>query len=621
MRRIGRKAKSRIFQIMKQPKDKETTMKYAIACVNPTIGDWSGQLNLIRSAIKTAKEGQAELLVLPELTIGVPNARDLYLHPQTALFAEQSLAELAPLTKGLTLVCGAPFMHEGMLYNAAAVFHDGVLMAIVPKRYMPGDIHEDRWFAHWDYSKQSEPHLGAMIGEWNGQIEGLESLRIYAGDIECWPEPPKKSLCIEVNNRVFAINRFRDELTRRLNLSAALEATLIRANVLGTPDGTTIYDGGGYILENGHINALSRRFGFEDVMVTFSDDQPEKAFDPTLAHLKKAGSCPNNEDDYTFAELEAALCLGLHDYMKRAHISKLALALSGGRDSAMVAVIAARLMAMQYPDETPEQLKTRMKDFLYTAYLPSSSSSSAGTQKAALALAEHFGFDCPVIPIGEIAAQTVQTIEESVGRKLTWEHDDLTLQNVQARTRSSVIWTLANAHDALLLTTGNMSEASVGYCTMDGDSSGSLDPVGNIPKTLLSSWLEWARNFHDIPALDLVFAQPPSAELRPVETKQADEVDLMPYRVIDSFVEWFIVQKRSPKEVFNLAKQHLTQYYQHDDDIKRDLKKFVTMSTRAQWKRVRAANSFKVMPYDLDPGGDLQWPCLQDAFTKALSEL
>ena len=166
-----------------------------------------------------------------------------------------------------------------------------------------------------------------------------------------------------------------------------------------------------------------------------------------------------------------------------------------------------------------------------------------------------------------------------------------------------------------------MSEASVGYCTMDGDSSGSLDPVGNIPKTLLSSWLEWARNFHDIPALDLVFAQPPSAELRPVETKQADEVDLMPYRVIDSFVEWFIVQKRSPKEVFNLAKQHLTQYYQHDDDIKRDLKKFVTMSTRAQWKRVRAANSFKVMPYDLDPGGDLQWPCLQDAFTKALSEL
>ncbi|GEM_PF-2616877 len=617
MRRIGRKAKSRIFIKMKQ----ETTMKYAIACINPTIGDWSGQLNLIRSAIKTAKDGESKLLVLPELTIGVPNARDLYLRPQTAFFAEQSLAELAPLTKGMTLVCGAPFMHEGLLYNAAAVFHDGVLMAIVPKRYMPGDIREDRWFAHWDYSKQTEPHLGAMIGEWNGQIEGLENLRICVGDIECWPELPKKSLCIEINNRAFAINRFRDELTRRLTLSHTLEATLIRANLLGTPDGTTIYDGGGYILENGHITALSRRFGFEDVIVTFSDDQPEKAFDPTLAHLKKAGSCPQNEEDYTFAELEAALCLGLHDYLKRAHITKLALALSGGRDSAMIAVIAARLIAMQYPDETAEQHKARMKEFLYTAYLPSSSSSSEGTQKAALALAEHFGFDCPVIPIGNIAAQTVQTIEESIGRKLTWEHDDLTLQNVQARTRSSVIWTLANAHDAMLLTTGNMSEASVGYTTMDGDSSGCLDPVGNIPKTLLSSWLEWARNFHNIPALDLVFAQPPSAELRPVETKQADETDLMPYRVIDSFVEWFIVQKRSPKEVFNLAKQHLSQYYQQDDDIKRDLKKFVTMSTRAHWKRIRAANTFKVMPYDLDPGGDLQWPCLQDAFTKALSEL
>ena len=596
-------------------------MKYAIASINPTIGDWSGQLSLIRNAIKTAKEGQAELLVLPELAIGAPNARDIFLRPQTAQFAEQSLAELAPITKGMTLVCGAPFMHEGLLYNAAAVFHDGVLMAIVPKRYMPGDIHEDRWFAHWDYSKQAQPHLGAMIGEWNGQIEGLENLRIYAGDIECWPEPPKKSLCVEINNRVFAINRFRDELTRRLNLSGALEATLIRANSLGSPDGSTIYDGGGYILENGRIVSLSPRFGFEDVIVTFSDDQPEKAFDPTLAHLKKAGSCPKTEDDYTFAELEAALCLGLHDYMKRAHISKLALALSGGRDSAMIAVIAARLIALQYPDETPEQHKARMKDFLYTAYLPSAASSSSGTQKAALALAEHFGFDCPVIPIAEIAAQTVKTIEESIGRKLTWEQDDLTLQNVQARTRSSVIWTLANAHDAMLLTTGNMSEASVGYTTMDGDSSGCLDPVGNIPKTLLSSWLEWARNFHDIPALDFVFAQPPSAELKPIEAKQTDETDLMPYRVVDTFVEWFIVQKLSPKEVVNLAKCHLTQYYTNDDDIKRDLKKFITMSTRAQWKRIRAANSFKVMPYDLDPGSDLQWPCLQDAFSKALSEL
>ena len=95
----------------------------------------------------------------------------------------------------------------------------------------------------------------------------------------------------------------------------------------------------------------------------------------------------------------------------------------------------------------------------------------------------------------------------------------------------------------------------------------------------------------------------------------------MPYFVLDAYIDAFIHWNMSPKELFLYAKQHLNDYYHRDEDIIRDIRKFVTMAARAQWKRVRFANSFQVMPYDLAPNSGLQWPCLMDGFSKSLSEL
>ncbi|MBQ9396571.1 MAG: NAD(+) synthase [Proteobacteria bacterium] len=596
-------------------------LKYAISSLNPVINDWHGQVELIRNAIEQARQKGARLLVLPELSIGAPDGGDIFLRPQSAVFAEQCLSEIAPMTAGLTLICGTIFAHDGKLYNAAAVFHDRVLTAVVPKRYPEERLAEERWFARWDYSRPAEQHLGALFGPWTpGSIPEIPNLYVCPGDIELWPDLPENALCAQVLCRPFVLARYRDDLKKHLAISHRAKLTILRANCLGCDDGTHIYDGGGYIISNGTVVALSPRFSFQNGILTTSQDKLAESFDPSLAEFEAIGTAPKSEEDYMFAELELALCLGLNDYLVRAHIDRLCLALSGGRDSAMIAVLAARMMQMRHPDESLAQIRDRMKDFLYCAYLPSAASSSSGTQDAAIALAEHFGFSCPIIPIGDIAAATRQAIESTLGRTLTWEKDDLTLQNVQARTRSSIIWMLANAHNAMLLTTGNMSEAAVGYATMDGDSSGCLDPIGNIPKTLVSSWLEWARKVHEIPALDLVFAQPPSAELRPVETKQTDEGDLMPYPVLDAYIDWFIARKHSPKDVFALAKTHLRSFYTDDDAIRRDIRKFVTMAPKAQWKRIRFANGFSVMPYGLDTEG-LKWPCLMNGFTQALNEL
>lgn len=593
--------------------------KIGVAAINTLAGDWSEQMVAIRHAIEAAKKASCQMLVLPELAIGGPDLQDVWLRPDTAYFAEQVLSEIIPQTTAIAVVCGMPLAHEGCLYNVAAIMYDGRLVAFVPKRYGSQTREDARWFSAWDFSLPNTYHLGARFGSWDSMIPGLERIDVCMGDIRYHTAPIRGSLVIELSNRRFAPNLYRDELSQRLEYTRKFGISLIRSNILGSDDGTHIYDGGGMIVARGTLKALSPRFVFDTPFVlTTSEDALNNSFDPSLAHFKEVGSCPHHSDDYAFAEIELALALGLNDYMKRAHVEKLCLALSGGRDSAMIAVLAARMVALKNPKLSPEEQKKVLRDTLVTAYLPNRNSSSSGTQKAALALADALGFECPVIEIADLAAHDIATFENVFSRKLSWETDDITLQNLQARTRSLIIWTIANAHQAMLLTTGNMSEAAVGYATMDGDSSGCLDPIGNLPKTLVSRWLEWARNFHNIHALDEVFAQPPSAELRPLEKNQADESDLMPYPVLDAFVEWFMVRRMSPAEIYACAQNQLSAYYQNSEEIRRDIKRFIELATRAQWKRARFANSFLILPFNIAPSDGLQWPCLQAPFRRAV---
>lgn len=599
-----------------------TKLKMCVASVNWMVGDWSQQMLILRQAIEAAKKDHVGLLVFPELAICGPDAQDIFLRPQTAFFAEQVLSEIVAQTQGITVVCGMPLMHEGRLYNVAAVLHDGCIAAFVPKRYPQSHTDEDRYFSRWDFNK-SEQHLGAVIGTFQPETIGIPNLDICVGDIALHPAPEKGAILAEINNCAFAPNRYRDALSMRIDYSRRYGIQLVRANMLGSDDGTHIYDGGGYILSRGAMVALAPRFALDqDYTLTTSDDEIPNAFDPSLASFQKSGSCPKAPEDYVFCEMELAIVLALNDYMRRAHIQRLCLALSGGRDSAMIAILIARLVAVKYPGATPDEHRAILNDLLVSAYLPSTASSSGGTQQAAIALAQTLGFRCPVIPITPIAIDATTCIENTIQRDLSWEHDDLTLQNVQSRARALIIWTLANASNAMLLTTGNMSEAAVGYATMDGDSSGCLDPIGSIPKTIVSQWLQWARNFHNIPALDLVFAQPPSAELRPLEKNQSDEADLMPYHVLDTFVDWFVVRKMSPKEMFtNAKKSPLAADFKNDDHLRNTIKRFVSLMTTSQWKRNRFANSFLIFPFDLSPASGLRWPCLQAPFIRACDEM
>ena len=351
---------------------------------------------------------------------------------------------------------------------------------------------------------------------------------------------------------------------------------------------------------------------------------PTPPADPSLEWLHDAGLTPAiGHEDIPHLELELAIAIALRDYTQKSGIRNIALALSGGRDSAMVALLVQRMFRYHHPDSSPDELKALLHTHFLTAYMATENSGTA-TESAARELAEELGATFHSFGIQPAVDTHLTLIEDVVERSLSWNNpvDDLALQNVQARLRGSLIWMLANLNQALLLSTSNKSEAAVGYTTMDGDTSGGLSPIADVPKSLVSLWLEWAKDFHQVQALRHVTAMEPTAELRPKESAQSDESDLMPFFILDQLLYEFVQKAHDPVAIFQALWPSLQVHYNNQPQAFRDdIHRFVTLFCRAQWKRERFAISFRVTAFDLDPKTGFRFPAVQSAFREELAEL
>ncbi len=186
------------------------------------------------------------------------------------------------------------------------------------------------------------------------------------------------------------------------------------------------------------------------------------------------------------------------------------------------------------------------------------------------------------------------------------------------------VWLIANLANALLLATSNRSEAAVGYATMDGDTCGGISPIAGIDKAFLRRWLIWLERVGPvgrgpIPELVCVNALSPSAELRPLEQRQTDEEDLMPYEVLDAIEDEAIGRKRSPAEA--LASLSSRFVHHREEDLRRWVARFYALWCRNQWKRERYAPSFHVDDKNLDPKTWCRFPILSGGFRRELREL
>ncbi len=208
---------------------------------------------------------------------------------------------------------------------------------------------------------------------------------------------------------------------------------------------------------------------------------------------------------------------------------------------------------------------------------------------------------------------------------LSWEKDDLTLQNIQARCRAPGIWMIANRYNKLLLTTCNASEDAVGYCTMDGDTAGGLAPIGDISKSRILKINRYIADHGlivdgevklNLPQMDYIAKQAPTAELKPGQT---DERDLMPYVILDRIHELQQGSLFAPKRILDTLEGEFKEFSRAD--LKEFVIRYYKRLATAQWKRERGANTFHIEKNDLNAKTGFVFPILSDCFAGLLKNL
>lgn len=621
--------------------------------LNQTPLDWEGNFLRIVAAIEEAKKSSVGLLCLPELCLTGYGCEDQFLAPYTSVKAWEYALKLKAYSTDIAFLVGLPLPFEGALYNVVACISGGEIVALIPKQHLADDgVHyEPRWFTAWPSGKRVN-HLGIPLGDYRIQVnEWLVGIEICQ---DAWEGPRRPahalaqrgvSLICNPTASHFAFGKSKVRQQLSLEGAAICQGAYVFANLLGNESGRVIFDGDAYIVHHGKILAQSPRFSFQDhFLITAHLDLPSMHSTDADVVLAPPMSVTNenfkafakpmedweNSDTLKEEEFERCIRLGLWDYMRKSYSRGFVVSLSGGADSSAIVSLCHLALNAAETELGFEGIQKRLayipwissvsdlknlQERLLTTLYQGTVNSSEQTRSSAKVLAEGIGSTHYELEIDDLVSGYRQVIEQAIGRGLTWEQDDITLQNVQARVRSPSAWMLANINQALLLATSNRSEASVGYATMDGDTSGSISPIAGIDKSFLRTWLRWAEG--KIPALHQVNSLEPSAELRPLASKQIDEEDLMPYPILNALERWAFFDRKSPAECLDvLQATYGTQF--SNEKLAEFAHRFFRLWARNQWKRERYAPGFHVDDYSLDPKSWLRFPILSAGLEKDL---
>ena len=531
-------------------------MKIGIAQINTTVGDLAGNQQLILDAYTALVKDGAELIIFPELAVCGYPPRDLLFKSRFVSDIEATLKSIAAEIGTVPAVIGtveARDAHEAgrPFYNAAAWCENGDIQVIARKCLLPSyDVFdEDRYF---------EPALAPVIHEWQGKRIGLTICE------DIWTAPSVST------NRRYNVDPL-TALSERgidllLNLSAspwhegkneAREPLLqfaadrcncpaIYCNAVGGND-ELIFDGGSLVAhpQRGLIAGLAA-FRAESRVIDIS--APSSVV--VSEHFNLKGNAATHD----------ALVLGLRDYAQKSGFTKALIGLSGGIDSAVVAAIAAEAFG-------PENV--------IGIALPSAISSQHSRDDAA-ALAKNLGIEYHEVAI----ADTVSAAEAALSPLLKGLEADVTEENIQARARGVLLMAMSNKFGALLLTTGNKSEISVGYCTLYGDMCGGLAVISDLPKMKVYALARHMNLEREVIPLNTI-DKPPSAELRP---DQKDEDSLPPYPVLDGILRLYVEEGFSSAEIIERG---------YDEPIVRDIIRKVDLN---EYKRKQAAPGLKTTP-------------------------
>jgi len=527
-------------------------LRIALLQINPTAGDLAGNAALITAAAREARREGADLSVTPELALMGYLPRDLLMsrgfvkHSCEMLHSmARELAEAPPVLVGVA----TPNPHEmgRPLFNSAVLLEKGAVGPAFHKTLLPTyDVFdEDRYF---------EPAREPQILEQNGRRLGLSICEDVWNDRDFWQRPryhqdPITTLAeagaqtiLNLSASPFVVGK---QLLREKMLSHSAHrhrTPIVYVNQAGGND-DLIFDGRSCAFNaNGQLIARGKPFAEDIVIVDL-----------------ECGRGTIAEDDFQpEAEIWHALVLGVRDYAGKTGFKTVLLGLSGGIDSALTAAIATEAMG---------------RENVLGVLMPSPYS-SAGSVDDSVTLARNLGIRTLTLPIAPIMASYEATLHDAFADRA----EDVTEENIQSRIRGNLLMALSNKYGALLLTTGNKSELSVGYCTLYGDMSGGLAVIADLPKMMVYRVARWHNQRRpDIP--DTVLTKAPSAELRP---NQTDQDSLPPYEILDEILERNVEGSESEGEIL-----------EHGYDAE-TVRRVLRLVRNAEFKRKQAAPGLKV---------------------------
>lgn len=644
-----------------------TFIKLGSACLNQTPLDWEGNKRNILNAINEAKKEGIGILCLPELCITGYGCEDAFFNKGLVETAFNILEEIVPSTENLVVTLGLPIYLENALYNTVALVANKQICGFVAKRYLASDgIHyEQRWFQPWPENISKLAVFGERVyplGDIFFNFQGVKIGFEICEDAWVKERPGYKlaeygvDIILNPSASHFTFGKFETRKNLVTKGSKEFSSVYVYSNLLGNESGRAIYDAGTIIANRGEILALGPRLTYQEMVLSSatifilpkqnknltSSKDKEIVIDFKIKEAKEEinkieQASWEQSKNLKEEEFTRAATLGLFDYLRKSKAKGFVVSLSGGADSSAVSCLVYLMLELginelgleafvkklniENPTEkTAKELCNKLLLCLYQA----TDNSGEITRESAEEVAKAIGAKYLELNISKIINDYLNIVEKGIERKLSWESDDIALQNIQARVRAPSAWMFANIRNSLLLVTSNRSEAAVGYATMDGDTAGSLSPIGGIDKAYLRTWLRWLEltgvdGKIKIPALKYVNEQEPTAELRPKGSKQTDEDDLMPYDFLTAVERAAFLEKLLPKQISENLIKSFPQYSKVE--VNTWIKKFFTLWCRNQWKRERYAPSFHLDDQSSDPKTWCRFPILNSGFIKELEEL
>jgi len=505
-------------------------MRVALAQINPTVGDIDGNTTRIISAIDSARDQGADLVVTPELAVFGYPPKDLLCRKRLVERNVQAVRRIVEHCTGITAAVGYvepdPDKAGHGIFNAAALCRDGAIVANYRKVLLPTyDVFDEGRY----FDAGREPcvasiltgsdtvRIGLTICEdlWNDEQFG--GRRYYGVDPIEQTVAAGAQVLINLSSSPFRV----DVCDRREQLFMRQvrehKVPLVYVNQIGGND-DLIFDGASMVIDaGGTVTARAKAFEEDLLIVEISGGT-----------CRSAGIEPYPDRLET---MHRALVLGIHDYLRKCGFEEVVLGLSGGIDSAVTAALAARAIE-----------PTR----IHGVAMPSRFSSTHSIEDARQ-LAENLGMPFSILDIKELHT----TYERALAAQFDGMQRDVTDENMQARVRGNLLMALSNKFNRLLLTTGNKSELAVGYCTLYGDMCGGLAVLSDVPKTQV---YQLARLINKKAGRELIpqrtIDKPPSAELR---ENQTDQDSLPPYEVLDAILEHYVERDLAVDEIVALG--------------------------------------------------------------------